>query len=191
MKNAMPDASGAKSRVTLVTGGARSGKSALAEGLVARTGRAMIYIATAQAGDAEMGARIAAHQARRGADWSLIEAPLDLCAALVASDGQGVRLVDCLTLWLSNISFAAGQEASADDVAAQVAGLCDTLARQRDPVVMVTNELGLGIVPQNALARRFRDDHGLMNQQVARAADEVWMAVSGLPLRLKPGRDAI
>ncbi|MDM7256157.1 MAG: bifunctional adenosylcobinamide kinase/adenosylcobinamide-phosphate guanylyltransferase, partial [Paracoccus sp. (in: a-proteobacteria)] len=101
MKNAMPDASGAKSRVTLVTGGARSGKSALAEGLVARTGRPMIYLATAQAGDPEMGARIAAHQARRGARWSLIEAPLDLCAALAASDGQGARLVDCLTLWLS------------------------------------------------------------------------------------------
>lgn len=182
----MTDAAGAKARVTLVTGGARSGKSVLAERLVLRAQRPLIYVATACAGDGEMAARIAIHQARRSAAWSLIEAPQDLCAALDASDGQGVRLVDCLTLWLSNISFAA-----AGDVTQQVVRLCDTLAHQRDPVVLVTNELGLGIVPENALARRFRDAHGLMNQQVAEAADEVWMAVSGQPLRLKPGRDGI
>lgn len=168
--------------ITLVTGGARSGKSALAERLVLRHEAPRVYIATAQALDAEMSQRIRLHQARRDAGWVTHEEPRDLCGALRATDGQGVRLVDCLTLWLANC------EGKAD-----IASLVAELRRQRDPVVLVTNELGLGIVPGNALARRFRDDHGWMNQAVAEAADEVWFAICGQPLRVKPepkGQDA-
>lgn len=166
-------------RITLVTGGARSGKSALAERLMARHDRPSIYIATAESGDAEMADRIALHQHRRGANWQTIEAPRDLIGALNATDGQGARLVDCLTLWLANCGAAVDIE-----------GLVSTLRHQRDPVVLVTNELGGGIVPANAMARDFRDRHGWMNQAVAEAADQVWMAVCGQPMRIKPGRDS-
>lgn len=168
-----------ESSIYLVTGGARSGKSALAERLVERLARQSdgqaVYIATAQAYDDEMTQRIGLHRARRDAGWRTIEEPRELARTLSDSDGQGVRLVDCLTLWLANM------EGRAD-----VGHLCTVLAAQKNPVVLVTNELGQGIVPDNALARRFRDDHGWMNQAVAEIATEVWMAVSGLPLRLKP-----
>lgn len=165
-----------RGHVSLVTGGARSGKSALAERLTLRHGGTPIYIATAEARDDEMADRIALHRQRRGEGWQVIEEPTALARALVGSDGGGPRLVDCLTLWLAN----GGND---------IAGLADTLRAQRSPVVLVTNELGQGIVPDNALARRFRDSHGQMNQTLAALADEVWMAVSGQPLRLKPGRD--
>lgn len=167
-----------KSGIYLVTGGARSGKSALAERLVSRMGGPAIYIATAEARDAEMTQRIKLHQDRRDAGWRTVEAPHDLISALQDSDGQGVRLVDCLTLWLSNMEGAA-----------DVPALCQALGAQKSPVVLVTNELGLGIVPDNRLARRFRDEHGWMNQAVAEIATEVWMSVSGLPLKLKPQED--
>ncbi|WP_199260554.1 bifunctional adenosylcobinamide kinase/adenosylcobinamide-phosphate guanylyltransferase [Paracoccus binzhouensis] len=167
-------------RVIMVTGGARSGKSALAESIAARHEGARFYIATAEARDDEMTQRIGRHRAGRGPDWQTVEEPRDLADALARTDGQGPRLVDCLTLWLSNLM------AGGDDPGPQVGALCELLPAQRSPVVLVTNELGLGIVPDNALARRFRDEHGWMNQAVARVADEVWMAVSGLPLRLKP-----
>ncbi|QBX34638.1 bifunctional adenosylcobinamide kinase/adenosylcobinamide-phosphate guanylyltransferase [Paracoccus liaowanqingii] len=167
-----------RGQITLVTGGARSGKSALAERLVARHALPRIYLATAEPRDGEMTDRIQQHQRGRGDGWRTIETPLDLAGALRATDGQGVRLVDCLTLWMSNC------EGRAD-----VEGLVVTLRQQSCPVVLVTNELGQGIVPANALARRFRDDHGRMNQAVAHMADQVWLAVSGLPLRLKPSRE--
>ncbi len=169
------------SRITMVTGGARSGKSVLAEKLAARWDLPAIYIATAQALDHEMTQRIALHRDRRGSGWNTVEAPQDLALALARTDGQGVRLVDCLTLWLSNIL-------EAGPTAPRIEALCHALAEQQSPVVLVTNELGLGIVPENALARRFRDQHGWMNQAVANVADQVWMAVSGLPLQLKPSR---
>jgi len=169
-------------RIIMVTGGARSGKSGLAESMASRFSGERVYLATAEAGDAEMTQRIERHRERRGAGWTTIEEPLELTRALRDSDdGQSLRLVDCLTLWLSNAMMAG-------DPAPQVGALCAELRSQRGPVVLVTNELGLGIVPENALARRFRDEHGWMNQAVAAIADEVWMAVSGLPLRLKPER---
>ncbi len=164
--------------ITLVTGGARSGKSALAERLVLRHRLPRIYIATAEPRDGEMSERILEHRRRRGEGWTTVEEPLALDRALQGSDGQGVRLVDCLTLWLSNCMGAG-----------DIDGLCAVLRAQHSPVVLVTNELGQGIVPDNALARRFRDQHGWMNQAVAGIADEVWMAVSGQPLRLKPLRE--
>lgn len=167
-----------RGHITLVTGGARSGKSALAERLVARHPGPLIYVATAEAGDHEMAERIQEHQRRRGEGWLTVEEPRDLAGALRASDGQGARLVDCLTLWLSNCAGSA-----------DIRGLVATLRQQGCPVVLVTNELGQGIVPDNALARRFRDAHGRMNQAVAEIADEVWLAVSAQPLRLKPSRE--
>ena len=172
------------SRIILVTGGARSGKSALAERIAGQFDMPRIYIATATAGDDEMKNRIARHREMRGPGWLTVEETLDLAGALARTDGQGVRLVECLTLWLANL-FEAG------DGSAATAQLCATLAAQKSPVVLVTNELGLGIVPENVLARRFRDAHGLMNQTVAAVADQVWMSVSGLPLRLKPERESL
>ena len=166
--------------IVLVTGGARSGKSVIAEGraLDLAAGGEAVYIATAQAFDAEMAARIATHRDRRDGHWRTVEAPLDLAGALAESDGQ-VRLVDCLTLWLSNQMLAEADWAAAADA------LCAVLKAQRAPVVLVTNEVGGGIVPDNALARAFRDAAGLLNQQVAAIADEVILAVCGLPMKVK------
>lgn len=167
-------------RLVLVTGGARSGKSRIAEHkALAPCGRAL-YIATAEAYDDEMRARIATHQARRGPEWQTVNAPMALVPALDASDGDVPRLVDCLTLWLSNVML------SGADWQAEGRALVACLARQKAPVVLVTNEVGSGIVPENALARAFRDAAGLLNQWVAAEADEVHLAVSGLALRVKP-----
>lgn len=167
------------SKTILITGGARSGKSAIAETMALSFGRPAVYIATAEAQDAEMAARIAAHRARRGAEWLDHPAPRDLAAALAATDGKGPRLVDCLTLWLTNLMLAGADWRDAGQA------LVAALPGQRDPVVIVTNEIGMGIVPDNALARAFRDAAGLLNQWVATAADEVYLAVSGLSLKVK------
>jgi adenosylcobinamide kinase/adenosylcobinamide-phosphate guanylyltransferase len=165
--------------VILITGGARSGKSTRAEVRALAIPGRPIYIATAEPHDDEMRERIARHRARRGAGWLERETPLELVTALSETDGGGARLVDCLTLWLSNLMHA---ERDWSDEASRLA---DALARQRSPVVLVTNEVGLGIVPDNALARRFRDAAGLLNQMIARVADEVEFVVAGLPMRVK------
>ena len=164
----------------LITGGARSGKSAFAERLCVEFSAPMTYIATTEVQDAEMADRVAQHRARRDETWRLIEEPVDLPKALVASDGTGPRLVDCLTVWLSNLMF------QDHDWKAEVDRLTQSLATQSSPVLLVTNEVGGGIVPENAVARRFRDAAGLTNQRVAAAADEVWLVVSGCPLKVKP-----
>lgn len=164
--------------LTLVLGGARSGKSRFAEGLTTRQPPPWIYVATAEAGDAEMAERIAAHQTRRGAGWSTIEAPRDLCAALEAGRTTPV-LVDCLTLWLSNLMLAEA------DVDREMARLEQALERRCAPVALVANEVGFGIVPENALARRFRDLQGALNQRLAARADRVILMVAGLPLYVK------
>ncbi|MGX1351731.1 adenosylcobinamide kinase/adenosylcobinamide-phosphate guanylyltransferase [Bradyrhizobium elkanii] len=165
--------------VILITGGARSGKSRRAE-LRARSFPGQpVYIATAEALDAEMDERIAKHRARRGSDWIEREVPLDLVEVLSETDGGGARLVDCLTLWLSNLLHAG------HDWSQEVTRLADALSRQHGPVVLVTNEVGLGIVPDNAMARTFRDAAGIMNQTIAGIADEVEFVVAGLPMKLK------
>lgn len=164
----------------LITGGARSGKSLLAERMTLELGRPAIYIATAQAHDAEMAARIAEHQARRGADWTTHAEPIDLPGALQQTDGAGPRLVDCLTLWLTNLMLSERDwEAACDAMLA-------ALAVQRAPVIFVTNEVGAGIVPENKLARAFRDAAGRVNQRVAGACDELWLTVAGHPIKVKP-----
>lgn len=165
--------------VVLITGGARSGKSRRAElRTLSFPGRAT-YIATSEALDTEMEARIAHHRARRGPEWDLREEPLDLMRALKETDGHGPRLVDCLTLWLSNLMHANL------DWTEQVSLLAKTLTSQTAPVVLVSNEVGFGIVPDNALARAFRDAAGFANQLIADVADEVEFVVAGLPLKLK------
>jgi adenosylcobinamide kinase / adenosylcobinamide-phosphate guanylyltransferase len=165
--------------IILITGGARSGKSVRAEMRALSFPGKPAYIATAEALDAEMRERIERHRARRGSAWLERETPLELVTVLFETDGGGARLVDCLTLWLSNL-FHTGR-----DWAREAEGLADALARQRSPVVLVTNEVGLGIVPDNALARQFRDAAGMVNQMVARVADEVEFVVAGLPMRVK------
>lgn len=164
--------------IILVTGGARSGKSAIAESRTLSLGEAAIYIATAQPFDSEMEDRIATHKARRGAAWRTHAEPLDLCAALSLTD-EAPRLVDCLTLWLSNLILAGR------DWRPEAARLVETLGAQAAPVVLVTNEVGAGIVPENRLSRIFRDAAGTLNQQVAQVADEVILAVCGLPMKVK------
>ncbi|MER8833889.1 bifunctional adenosylcobinamide kinase/adenosylcobinamide-phosphate guanylyltransferase [Mesorhizobium sp. M0340] len=173
----MPDrAAGA---LTLVIGGARSGKSAHAERLVSACPAPWSYIATAQAYDEEMRQRIALHRSRRGDGWTTIEAPLDLTGAIEAlPDGQPV-LIDCLTLWLTNHMLAD------HDVEAECRRLADVLSRPRGPWFVVSNEVGQGIVPDNALARRFRDAAGRLNQDVAAVAGTVLLMVAGLPLKVK------
>ncbi|MFW2588080.1 bifunctional adenosylcobinamide kinase/adenosylcobinamide-phosphate guanylyltransferase [Sagittula sp. SSi028] len=164
----------------LITGGARSGKSELAERLALRpTGRA-IYIATAEAWDDEMRARIKTHQDRRGAEWTNLHAPMDLCSALRDSDGGDPRLVDCLTLWLTNLML------SERDWRAATEQLCDVLTQQSAPVVLVTNEVGAGIVPDNKLARDFRDAAGWLNRRVAEISETVILTVAGCPIKVKP-----
>jgi adenosylcobinamide kinase/adenosylcobinamide-phosphate guanylyltransferase len=166
--------------ITLVLGGARSGKSRYAETLVMATARSATYIATAEAGDAEMTARIAEHRARRSSFWRTIEAPLDLTEAIaaLAAPDQPV-LVDCLTLWLSNLLHA---ERIIDH---EVEALCGALRDAQGPVVLVANEVGLGLVPETPLGRRFRDEAGRLNQAVAAQAQRVVFIAAGLPLVLK------
>lgn len=163
--------------VTLVLGGARSGKSAHAESLIESLGGG-VYIATAEAWDDEMRDRIRLHQARRGSHWQTREVPLDLAAAVGEHVGTPI-LIDCLTIWLSNLMhYERDADAAIDELLKAFAGVTA-------PVVVVSNELGLGIVPENALARSFRDVHGRMNQTVAAAASRVVFVAAGLPLTLK------
>lgn len=165
---------------TLVLGGARSGKSRFAEELaLAATGQ-RIYIATAEALDDEMTARIAHHRRQRGEDWLTVECPMALPEAIATHAAPGVlMLVDCLTLWLSNLMLAQA------DVAAEVTRLTAAMAVAPGTLVLVSNEVGQGIVPDNALARQFRDEAGRLNQAVARAAHTVWFLTAGIPARLK------
>jgi adenosylcobinamide kinase/adenosylcobinamide-phosphate guanylyltransferase len=165
--------------LSLVIGGARSGKSRLAEALVKDSARPRVYIATAQAWDDEMRAKIAAHQQDRDADWQTIEAPLDVAAVLTKVTPDQVILLDCATLWLSNHLLAN------HDLGAQVVALRKALKICVAPVVVVSNEVGWSIVPDNALARQFQNAQGLLNQDLAQDADLVLAVMAGLPLMLK------
>ena len=171
--------------VSLVLGGARSGKSTYAEKLATGTmfggaPRSALYIATAEAGDVEMATRIMVHRTRRGANWTTIEAPLALDEAVLANAEAGRPiLVDCLTLWLSNLMHAGRDlDEAADDLVCALEGLAA-------PVVFVSNEVGLGIVPETPLGRAFRDAQGRLNMRMAERADRVISMMAGLPLVLK------
>jgi len=165
----------------LVLGAQRSGKSRKAEELVSSAGGDLVYVATATAGDAEMAARIATHRARRGAGWRTIEEPLDLPDVLdrEALPGRAV-LVDCLTLWLSNL-FGAER-----DIEHETDRLVTALQRTASPVVLVSNEVGAGIIPMNALARRYADAAGILNQRVAHICDHVILMAAGIAMPIKP-----
>lgn len=171
--------------VSLVLGGARSGKSSHAERLVTASlhgapPQAAVYVATAQAGDVEMATRIVAHRTRRGSHWTTIEEPLRLDEALVSAGAHGRPvLVDCLTLWLSNVMLGGGDVDEATD------DLLRTLDELAVPVVFVSNEVGLGIVPDTPLGRTFRDAQGRLNMRIAERADRVILMTAGLPLTLK------
>jgi adenosylcobinamide kinase / adenosylcobinamide-phosphate guanylyltransferase len=167
------------SRLTLVLGGARSGKSAYAEGLVRPCAPPWTYLATAQAFDDEMRARIDQHRGRRDERWRTVEAPLQLVEAVSAPELPRPLLIDCLTLWLSNILLAGADLTAASD------RLIDALAAANGPIVAVSNEVGLGIVPDTPLGRQFRDAQGWLNQRVAAVADRVVLLAAGLPLTLK------
>ncbi len=163
---------------TLFLGGARSGKSRLAQAAAETHPGPLTYLATGEAEDDEMAERIARHRADRGPRWRTVECPVDLPAALREASGAAV-LVDCLTLWLSNLMLGG------HDVGAGRAALVTAMVAATRPVLLVSNEVGLGLVPETPLGRAFRDEAGRLNQAVAAAADHVMFVAAGLPLRLK------
>lgn len=166
-------------KLTLVLGGAASGKSAYAEGLVMQAAPSRLYLATAQAWDDEMRAKLSTHRARRDATWATHDCPIDPAPALaLARAGQAV-LLDCATMWLSNLMLAD------HDIDAATEALLAALSCCPAPVVVVSNEVGLSVVPDNALARRFANAQGRLNQQIAARADRVIAVMAGLPLALK------
>ncbi len=167
--------------ITLVLGGARSGKSRYAESLIQTLAPPWIYVATAEAGDAEMAERIAAHRARRAHSWHTVNAPHDLPSAFATLPVQAPLLVDCMTLWLSNRLLAHA------DMDGEMHAVAAALDRRTGPLVLVSNEVGSGIVPDNALARRFRDLQGQLNQTLAACAPRVVLVVAGIPLMIKGG----
>lgn len=165
---------------TLVLGGARSGKSRRAQAIAETAAPGRVYVATAEALDAEMEARIARHQAERDASWRTVNVPLELAGALhELRDSREAVLVDCLTLWLSNLMHAGR------DVAAETAGLCEVITAMQAPLCLVSNEVGMGLVPETPLGRAFRDEQGRLNQRVAEVAGRVEFVAAGLPLVLK------
>ncbi len=167
-------------RSTFILGGARSGKSALAERLARESGLLLHYIATGQAWDAEMRARIGQHQNRRGPEWTTIEAPIELTCAITPLDfDDNAILIDCLTLWVTNLMMAER------DMDAAFERLVSAIAGAKARIFIVSNEVGLGIVPDNAMARAFRDHAGRLHQKIAAVADEVYFVAAGLPLKMK------
>lgn len=168
-------------RSLLVIGGARSGKSAYALELAEAYGSERLYLATATPGDEEMLVRITRHQADRGQGWTTLEEPFEVARALGVQSRTGrVVVVDCLTLWLSN-HMLAGR-----DPALAVAGLADAVAALAGPAILVSNEVGMGLVPDHKLGREFRDWQGRANREIARVCDAVILVAAGLPLQLKP-----
>ena len=166
--------------LTLVLGGVRSGKSRFAERLVEASGLSPVYLATAEALDDEMAQRIAAHRARRGASWRTVEEPLDLAGALQRQCApERAILVECLTLWLSNLM------ARQRPIEAEIERLLALLPRLKGPAVLVSNEVGQGVVPDNAMARAFIDHAGRLHQGIAEAADAVFLITAGLAQRLR------
>ena len=166
-------------RRTLVLGGARAGKSRYAESLITALPPPWIYLATAEARDAEMAERIARHRAERGERWETIEVPHHLAQAVTTAPPTNPLLIDCLTLWLSNRMLADA------DIDAEIVSLENALARRNGVTVLVSNEVGSGVIPENALARQFRDLQGRLNQRLAARADRVVLLVAGLPMFVK------
>lgn len=168
--------------IVLITGGARSGKSRYAEERAARSGTKLLYLATGEPGDEEMARRIAEHRKRRGERWMTVEEPLEVGRALAAHQGKvDCALVDCLTLWISNLLIQRGEERAQESVQ----DLVQSLPQNNFHIFLVTNEVGWGIVPDNPLARKFRDIAGWANQKIAAVATEVVLVVAGIPMVVK------
>lgn len=165
--------------LTLVLGGAASGKSAFAESLVLQAGEPPVYVATAQIFDDEMAMKVARHQKTRGTGWTTIEEPLDIAAALDQAGRNQPVLIDCATLWLTNVILGEHDVDAASD------GFLQTVKAFAGPVVVVSNEVGQGIVPDNTLSRQFRNAQGRLNQQIAAEADLVVAVMAGLPMAIK------
>ena len=168
--------------LTLLLGGARGGKSALAVRLASTSGCPVVVVATAEARDEEMAERIRRHREDRPADWTTLEVPLDLPDAIAGLDGDDCVILDCLSLWVSNVMERGASDEAIVEQARSVAG---ALAAHRAPAVVVSNEVGLGIVPVNDLARRYRDVLGRVNATFASAADDAYLVVAGKMLRLE------
>lgn len=188
-----------KSNITLVIGGCRSGKSSYAleqaDRLASGTSESpKIFIATSVPRDLEMEKRVEKHQKERGKEWQTIESPIKIYEAIDQYSGKaGVMLVDCLTLWVSNLLFHFSESHDAEHTASlqekvdqQVAQLKNTLVSCKTPLFLVSNEVGAGIVPENAIARQFRDIAGFVNQEIAKVADRVVMTVAGIDVQIKP-----
>ncbi|WP_305045427.1 bifunctional adenosylcobinamide kinase/adenosylcobinamide-phosphate guanylyltransferase [Geoalkalibacter sp.] len=170
-------------RIVFITGGARSGKSSFAQKQAEACPGPLLYLAAARIEDAEMADRVRLHQAARGERWQTLEEPLDITATLREMSGYGAVLFDCVTLWLSNLLFHHREDQAR--ILAAVDDLAATLPRLDVPLFLVSNEVGSGIVPDNRLARLFRDLAGSANQRLAAVADEAWLVAAGCPLRLK------
>ena len=172
------------SKVIMVTGGARSGKSKFAEGLARQYAPKRGYLATGEAGDAEMAHRIARHRGRRGAEWETVEEPLEVTEAIIRNQARfSVVLLDCVTLWLTNLLFRS--EGGAATALSRVEEFAGNFTTFKTPLIIVSNEVGMGIIPEHPLARSFRDLAGEANEIIAAAADEVYVTISGIPLKLK------
>lgn len=180
----MPATTENQGQITLILGGTRSGKSRFAQELAEESGNALVYIATAEAFDAEMADRIDRHKKDRGPQWQTVEETTDIAAMIAAHSAPQVTiLIDCLTIWLSNLMLGpADKELDIETAQEQLAG---ALTKARGPVILVSNEVGSGIVPDSALGREFRDEAGRMNQRIAAAAGDVALITAGLPLWLK------
>ena len=184
--------------IWFVTGGARSGKSRFAERLAASTDRAVVYIATMEASDEELRARIAAHRAQRPDAWHTVEAPLELASALASIESDTCALIDCVSLWVNNRLLPLGESPTPEAVDELEAALREELDRLIDqararsgPVIVVSNEVGAGVVPEYPLGRVYRDLLGRTNQQLASAADRAWLLVAGRTLELPPPTDPL
>lgn len=169
-----------KPNKTLILGGARSGKSRRAQQLAEQNDGELLFVATAEALDAEMAERIGIHRQDRGARWRTLEVPLNLAETIMTdSDASTVMLVDCLTLWLSNLMHYER------DIEDNIRALCNATTQALGTIIFVSNELGMGLVPETALERRFRDEQGRLNQAMARVCDRVEFVAAGLPISLK------
>jgi adenosylcobinamide kinase/adenosylcobinamide-phosphate guanylyltransferase len=173
------------SSLIFITGGARSGKSSLAVQLAKKLGGEVAFIATARAGDEEMAQRILIHRESRPKEWTTIEEPVNIASAIDAARGHNVAIIDCLTLLLSNLMFENRDLNEADAILGKIRALVEAAGSFEGTVLVVSNEVGMGIVPENELARKFRDLAGKANQIMAGAADEVYVCFAGIPVKIK------